>query len=89
MEVKALPNYRLWLRYDDGMEGEVDLSHLIGKGVFTAWQQEGFFDKVFIGPAGQIAWSDQIEVCSDSLYMKIADLSPAQLFPKLNDQAYA
>ena len=28
IEVKALPNFRIWLRYDDGTEGEVDLSDL-------------------------------------------------------------
>ena len=26
--------FRIWLRYADGVEGEVDLSHLAGKGVF-------------------------------------------------------
>ncbi len=36
-EVKALPNYRLWLRYEDGATGEVDLAHLVGKGVFKLW----------------------------------------------------
>lgn len=25
---KALPNYRIWIRFDDGLEGEVDLNHL-------------------------------------------------------------
>ena len=37
IEVKALPNYRLWLRYEDGAAGEIDLAHLVGKGVFKLW----------------------------------------------------
>jgi hypothetical protein len=37
LDVKALPGHRLWLRYSDGTEGEVDLSHLVGRGVFTIW----------------------------------------------------
>ena len=32
VEVKALPKYRLWIEYDDGVSGEVDLSDMAGKG---------------------------------------------------------
>ncbi len=28
VEVRPLSGYRIWLRYADGVEGEVDLSHL-------------------------------------------------------------
>ena len=37
MAVKPREGYRIWLRYSDGEEGEVDLSHLVGKGVFKVW----------------------------------------------------
>ena len=37
VEVKALSQYRIWLRYDDGVQGEVDLSDVAGRGVFQAW----------------------------------------------------
>ena len=33
VEVRALEPYRIWLRYDDGVEGELDLSDMAGKGV--------------------------------------------------------
>ena len=36
VEVKALPQYRIWLRYDDGVQDEVDLSDVAGRGVFQA-----------------------------------------------------
>jgi hypothetical protein len=26
------PNYHVWIRFDDGLEGEVDLSDFVGKG---------------------------------------------------------
>jgi len=38
--------YRIWLRYQDGTEGEVDLSHLAGRGVFASWEQESAFAQV-------------------------------------------
>ncbi len=33
-DVQPRVGYRIWLRYADGVAGEVDLSHLAGKGVF-------------------------------------------------------
>ncbi|MFP3941930.1 MAG: DUF2442 domain-containing protein [Thermoanaerobaculia bacterium] len=51
-EVQALPGYRIWVRYEDGARGEVDLSHLAGRGVFAVWTEAGEFQKVHVGPGG-------------------------------------
>ncbi len=59
-EVRALPDYRIQVRYQDGVEGEVDLSEYVGKGVFSAWEDPIFFEGVHISPHGSIAWSDDI-----------------------------
>lgn len=83
IEVKALPNYKLWVKYSDGIEGEVDLSHLAGKGVFALWNDYAVFEQVYIGSSGEIAWSDEVDVCPDSTYMKITGKTPEQLFPNL------
>lgn len=83
IEVKPLPNFRLWLRYDDDTSGEVDLSDLTGRGVFKAWEQQEFFREVRIGPHGEIAWSGDIDLCSDSLYMRLTQKTPEEVFPTL------
>jgi len=31
IEVRPVGRYRIWLRYQDGSEGEIDLSHLPGE----------------------------------------------------------
>ncbi len=31
--IKALSNYKIWIKYSDGVEGEVNLSYFAGKGV--------------------------------------------------------
>ena len=41
-EVEPRDGYRIWLRYSDGTAGEIDLSHLAGRGVFEAWKNRGF-----------------------------------------------
>ena len=71
VEVKVLSDYKLWVKYSDGVEGTVDLSHLAGKGVFSIWNDYGNFEKVYIGKSREIAWDDQVDVCPDSIYMRI------------------
>ena len=41
-EVHPRAGYRIWLRYSDGVAGEIDLSHLVGKGVFKIWDEPGY-----------------------------------------------
>lgn len=82
-EVRALDHFRLHLRYADGVEGEVNLSHLAGRGVFEIWDEEGAFEDVFIGPGGAIAWSDEVEICQDSLYLQLTNQRPEDVLPGL------
>lgn len=86
IDVRPLPCYRLFLRYEDGVEGEVDLSHLVGCGVFSIWTHPGQFDKVTIGPSGEIRWSDELDLCPDALYMKLSGKSPEDVFPGLRQK---
>ena len=81
--VQAQDNYMLWVQYDDGVAGRVDLSNLVGKGVFAAWTDRRVFEKVHIGPSGEIAWNDQIDMCPDAMYLKITGKKPEELFPAL------
>jgi len=81
--VRSLPNYRIYLEFSDGVKGEVDLSDLAGKGVFQAWNDYRFFEEVSIGHDRQIQWDDSIELCPDSLYLKLTGKTPEELFPKL------
>jgi len=80
VRVKPLPGYRIWLEYSDGVTGEVDLSHLIGRGVFRYWDDYTNFERVYIGRSGGIAWSDEIDLCPDSLYMRIVGKTARELF---------
>ena len=80
-EVQARGGYRLWLQYSDGSAGEVDLSHLVGRGVFTAWKDLERFDLVYIAPHGAIAWDDDLELCSDALYLELTGKSLQEVMP--------
>jgi hypothetical protein len=54
--VRALTDYRIHLEFSDGEKGEVDLSHLAGKGVFEAWNDYGFFKRVRVSGHRSIEW---------------------------------
>jgi hypothetical protein len=89
LEVKALANYRIWIRYADGSEGEVDVSHLAGHGVFKLWEDEEKWKNVRIADDGAIRWSEEVELCPDATYMKLTGKSPEEIFPKLKSTAHA
>ena len=80
-EVEPREGYRIWLRYSDGATGEIDLSHLAGRGVFKAWKNRTCFEAVRIAPAGGIAWGDDVELCPDALYMQLTGKSVAEVMP--------
>ena len=87
VEVKALEGYCLWIKYSDGIEGVVDLSDLVGKGVFALWKDYREFQKVCIGAGGAIAWGEEIDLCPDALYLRITGKKPEDLFSKLRELA--
>ena len=80
VKVQARPKYRVYLEFSDGTSGEVDLSHLLGKGVFKAWDDYSFFEQVRIGDHREIKWDNDVELCPDSLYLKLSGKSPQELF---------
>ena len=83
--LRALPDYKLWLRYSDGAEGEVDLSDLAGRGVFKLWDDYSAFESARIGEHGEIIWNDAIDLCPDALYMKLTGKRPDQVFSSLQE----
>lgn len=74
--VAVLPQFRLHLRFDDDVEGVVELSDLVGRGVFAAWTDESIFAKAAIDPhTGTVCWPGGIDLCPDSLYEEITGRS--------------
>jgi hypothetical protein len=72
IKCEARPNYHVWIRFNDGLEGEIDLSHLVGLGVFKAWEDISFFNSIHIDPISHtLAWGEDIELDSYVLYDEI------------------
>jgi hypothetical protein len=86
LRVEALPAYTLALVFDDGVEGNVDLSDLVGKGVFAVWVDEEAFRRVAIGSGGELVWSGGPDLCADALYLRMTGKRPADIFPSLRGE---
>jgi len=89
LHVTPQTGFKLHLKYDDGTTGHVDVSNLIGKGVFKALTNSAVFESVTVGKHGEVRWNDDLELCADSLYLQITAKSVEDLFPNLKAHADA
>lgn len=71
IEIKARPDYKLFLKFDDGVQGIVDVSGLVGKGVFEKWKDISYFEDVKIGESGAPTWKDELDIDPFHQYLKI------------------
>ena len=61
--------------------GEVDLSYLVGRGIFNAWNDRARFEAVRVAPTGAIDWGYDIELCPDALYMRLTGKTVEEVMP--------
>ena len=72
IRVSALPHDRVAVVFSDGLEGIIDMSTSVGRGVFAPLSDPRAFARVYIGDRGQIAWSEEMEICPDAAYLEVA-----------------
>src|SRR5207302_10954195 len=70
---KAEEDYKLWLRFEDGLEGSVFLGNLLEIGAFQLWRDVREFEKVSVDPhTATVTWEGGIRLDSDVLYQDLA-----------------
>lgn len=82
-DAKVAGRFRVFLRFDDGTSGTLDLGHLAGRGVFSAWLQEGLFERISVSPDGALRWPGDLDLCPDSLYLLMTGKTLGEVFPAL------
>ncbi len=73
-QVQALGDYRLKVRFVDGLEGYVDMHGLVhsqSAGVFAALSQKNIFSQVFL-EHGAVTWPGEIDLAPDAMHKEIA-----------------
>jgi hypothetical protein len=83
VEVRALAGYNIWLRFIDGTTGNLDLGYLAGRGVFKVWEERAVFESVHVDQSGAIAWTEDVDLCPDALYLRLTGKKADELFPSL------
>jgi hypothetical protein len=73
VEVEPLEDYRLHLRFEDGVSGVVDIAKLVSfTGVFAPLEDKAYFTQVKVNPdIGTICWPNQADLDPDVLYSLI------------------
>lgn len=72
-EVRALDRFRLHVRFNDGLEGKVNLAGLVNSsnaGVFAALSDVSLFGQVFV-EHGAVTWPGEIDLAPDAMYAAI------------------
>jgi Protein of unknown function (DUF2442) len=68
-EVEALGAHRLRLRFEDGVEGEIDFSTEAWDGVFTPLSYPTYFARVELDEGlGTIVWPNGADVAPETLH---------------------
>jgi len=79
--VTYVSGYTLHVKFLDGVEGDIELTELVSKGIFKVLQNQKLFEKVF-NTGYSIAWSEELEIDSDTIYMELSGKSIGDLIPK-------
>ncbi len=71
IECRASRDYRLWLRFADGLQGSVFLGDLLEVRAFAAWREAAEFCRPRIEPATGVAWPAGIRLDPDILHQDL------------------
>lgn len=73
IQVRPLEGFRLYLRFEDGVEGEVDVQKLVAfDGVFAPLNERNEFEKVSVDPElGTVCWPNGADLDPDVLYARV------------------
>lgn len=69
VEARYLSGYRVWLRFDDGLEGEIDLESVLWGPVFEPLKDPAYFASFTID--WTLTWPNGADLAPESLYQRV------------------
>lgn len=72
IDVRYVSEYTVWLRFEDGTAGEVDLFHDLHGPVFEPLRDPAYFARVSLNrEIGTIVWPNGADFAPEFLYRKL------------------
>ncbi|HVE70464.1 MAG TPA: DUF2442 domain-containing protein [Thermoanaerobaculia bacterium] len=72
IEARYVREFTVWVKFEDGTEGEIDLSGELYGPVFEPLQDVSYFKQVRVDPElGTIVWPNGADLAPEFLYDKI------------------
>ena len=68
-KVIPLEDYHLYIEYEDGNSINFDMNNFLNHPLFKPLKEKAFFELVTIN-GSSISWTNDIDICADSLYPK-------------------
>jgi hypothetical protein len=69
LDARYLDGYRVWLRFDDGLEGEVELSGVLRGQVFEPLKDPAYFANFTVD--WTLTWPNGADIAPESLYARV------------------
>lgn len=67
-DARYVRDFTVWVKFEDGTEGEIDLSSELWGPVFEPLQDVDFFRRVSVAEYGTIAWPNGADLAPEFLY---------------------
>lgn len=72
VEAKHVKDYVVWVRFEDGTEGEVDLETSLRGLVFEPLRDVDYFRQLCVDPElGTIVWPNGADIAPETLYARV------------------
>ncbi len=72
VEVRHVREYVVWVKFEDGTSGEVDLSGSLRGPVFEPLQNIDYFKQVSVdSEVGTIVWPNGADIAPETLYARL------------------
>lgn len=72
IEVRYVRDYTVCIKFDDGVQGDVDISRSFKGPVFNPLRDLAFFKQVRVNPdLGTIVWPNGADVAPETLYERV------------------
>lgn len=68
---KPYPEFKLYVEFDDGVSGIIDLSKWKNNLAFSNWNEDDNFNKFKITKDKKIEWFEDIDMDPDAFYLQL------------------